>query len=243
MSKAKKILAAYNILCETRMRRHFYLRLMVILALVAAVCAVALRIYNVHENAVIASYAPSIPTVAEKLNLPGIPNAGKVSEFLYRGAQPHAVGYRELQRLGVALVIDLRSSAAAQAAEQRAVESLGMEHVSMPTNGFFGPTDNQVAAFLQLLRDNPRRKAFVHCYFGDDRTGVMIAAYRIAEQHWTADQAYNEMRVYHFHRHLILIGHYVKYFPANFAISPAFVSLRAAGPQNPQNQRSLTPSN
>jgi hypothetical protein len=54
----------------------------------------------------------------------------------------------------------------------------------------------------------------------------MIASYRIAEDHWTADQAYNEMRTFHFHRHLLLMGHYVKFFPANFALSPAFQSLR-----------------
>jgi tyrosine-protein phosphatase SIW14 len=238
-SNAKKIRRRRISLSRAAVRRRFYLRLIMILALISAACAVALRIYSVHENAVIASYAPSIPAVADKLNLPGIPNAGKVSEFLYRGAQPHAAGYRELQHLGISIVVDLRSSPEEQAAEQRAVEQLGMEHIAMPTNGFFGPTDNQVAAFLQLLRDNPKRKAFVHCYFGDDRTGVMIAAYRMVEQHWLADQAYNEMRAYHFHRHLILIGHYVKYFPANFTISPAFAALRNA----PQSQRPLTPSN
>jgi hypothetical protein len=34
------------------------------------------------------------------------------------------------------------------------------------------------------------------------------------------------MLAFHFHRHLLLMGHYVKFFPANFAISPAFQSLR-----------------
>jgi tyrosine-protein phosphatase SIW14 len=214
------------------MQRRSYLRMIAILALAALLCVFALRIYSAHENAVTASYAPMIPAVAEKLGLPGIPNAGKVSQSLYRGAQPRGAGFRELQRLGVSMVIDLRSASDEQAAEQRTVESFGMRHVGIPTNGFFGPSDKQVAAFLKLLRDNPGRKAFVHCYFGDDRTGVMVAAYRIAEQHWTADQAYNEMRVFHFHRHLIFIGHYVKFFPANFAMSPAFASLRDAAAQD-----------
>ena len=214
------------------MKPRSYLRLILILALAALLFVLALRIYSAHEDAIAASYGRTVPDLGEKLALPGVPNAGKVSEFLYRGAQPRGAGYQQLQRLGVSIVVDLRSAGSTQAAEQRAVESLGMRHVSIPTNGFFGPTDNEVATFLQLLRNNQGKKTFVHCYFGDDRTGVMVASYRMAEQHWTADQAYNEMRVFHFHRHLILMGHYVKFFPANFAIGPAFASLRPAGPQN-----------
>jgi len=208
------------------MRHRFYLRLIVILALAALFCVLALRIYSAHEDAVNASYAKSVPALAQKLAVPGIPNAGRVSDSLYRGAQPRYAGYQQLQHLGVSIIVDLRSSGSAQAAEQRAVESLGMRHVAIPTSGFFGPTDNQVATFLKLLRDNPGKKTFVHCYFGDDRTGVMVAAYRIAEQHWTVDQAYNEMRVFHFHRHLLFLGHYVKSFPASLVISPAFAPLR-----------------
>jgi tyrosine-protein phosphatase SIW14 len=207
-----------------KLRSH--LRLFVVLVVAALLCVLVLRIYSAHEDAVTASYAPTIPALAEKLALPGVPNAGKVSDSLYRGAQPRDAGYQQLQRLGVSIVIDLRSTASEQAAEQRAVESLGMQHVGIPSSGFFSPSDEQVATFLKLLRDNQGKKTFVHCYFGDDRTGVMVAAYRIAEQHWTADQAYNEMRVFHFHGYLILMGRYVKSFPANFVVSPVFAPLR-----------------
>jgi hypothetical protein len=214
------------------MKLRSYLRLALILAVAAVLCALALRIYSAHEDAIAASYGRTVPALGEKLVLPGVPNAGKVSEFLYRGAQPHREGYEQLQRLGISIVVDLRSSAATQEYEQRAVEALGMRHVAIATNGFLGPADDQVATFLTLLRENPGKKVFVHCYYGDDRTGVMVASYRMAEQHWTSDQAYNEMRVFHFHRHLILMGHYVKYFPADFAIGPVFAPLRSAGPPN-----------
>jgi tyrosine-protein phosphatase SIW14 len=212
------------------MNHRFTLLLIAALALAAVVCILALRIYSAHEDAANAPNAEAVSTFAQKLVLPGIPNAGKVSDSLYRGSQPNAAGYQQLQRLGVSIVVDLRGTAAAQAAEGRAVESLGMRQVAIPSSGFFGPSDAQVATFLKLLRDNPGKKVFVHCYFGDDRTGVMVAAYRIAEQHWAADQAYNEMRFFHFHYHLIFMGHYVKYFPANFSLSPAFAGLRDGQP-------------
>jgi protein tyrosine phosphatase (PTP) superfamily phosphohydrolase (DUF442 family) len=173
----------------------------------------------------------SVLTFGERLKIRGIPNAGKVSDTLYRGAQPRAAGYRQLKDWGVAIVVDLRNSGP-KSPEKSAVESLGMRYVPIPTSAYLGPSDNQVAKFLQLRRDNPKEKIFVHCYFGDDRTGVMIAAYRIAEQHWTADQAYNEMRFFHFHTYLLLMGHYVKSFPFNFAIDPAFSSLRNSSAAN-----------
>jgi protein tyrosine/serine phosphatase len=50
-----------------------------------------------------------------------------------------------------------------------------------------------LACFLQLIREN-RDKIFVHCRLGDYRVGMMIAAYRMAEQGWTADEAMREKK-------------------------------------------------
>jgi len=38
-----------------------------------------------------------------------------------------------------------------------------------------------------------KEKVFVHCRFGDDRTGVFVAAYRMAFDGWPAQQAMEEM--------------------------------------------------
>jgi len=45
--------------------------------------------------------APAFPPLAhgEKLHITGIPNAGKITETLYRGAQPREVGLSELKIL------------------------------------------------------------------------------------------------------------------------------------------------
>jgi tyrosine-protein phosphatase SIW14 len=183
------------------------------------------QISNAQEVAAPAPDPRSVLTFGEKLKVRGVPNAGKVGERLYRGAQPRALGYQQLKDLGVNIVVDLRNTGP-KSPERGTVETLGMRYVSIATSAFFGPTDDEVATFLKLIRDNPQQKIFVHCYFGDDRTGVMIATYRMADQHWSASQAYNEMRFFHFHTYLVLMGHYVKAFPANFEISPAFAEIR-----------------
>jgi protein tyrosine phosphatase (PTP) superfamily phosphohydrolase (DUF442 family) len=166
---------------------------------------------------------------AEKLKIEGVPNAGKINETLLRGAQPSAQGLAELKRLGVTTVVDLRGNRGPVAWERAQVESLGMRFVNIPISGWSPPTDRQVAEFLKLTKQDPAQKIFVHCYYGKDRTAVMVAAYRMAEQNWTSDQAVAEMYSFGFHYHWYPgMKSYVRRFPATLAADPIFTPLRAA---------------
>ena len=55
------------------------------------------------------------------------------------------------------------------------------------------PEDENVVKFLQVLRDPKNRPVFVHCQHGADRTGLMVAIYRIAVQGWSRQDAIQEM--------------------------------------------------
>jgi protein tyrosine phosphatase (PTP) superfamily phosphohydrolase (DUF442 family) len=216
---------------STAFKRRVVMLSIAILGAIVIFFAIGLPIYSAHKDRVVERYARRLPVKVERLSIRGVENAGKISDFLYRGAQPRGNGYDELKKLGIAIVVDLRNSKPVngengETREQIKVEAAGMRYVEIPTSAFFGPTEFQVAKFLQLLHDNGNQKIFVHCYFGDDRTGTMVATYRIAFDHWTSDEAYNEMRAYHFHKHLIAMGHFVKVFPGVFALSPFFATLR-----------------
>ena len=178
---------------------------------------------------------PSFPqsTHGQKLRINGIPNAGKITEVLYRGAQPREVGFSELKILGVATIVDLRQEDRETIAwERKHVESLGMRFVHIPVDGWSPPSDEQVAQFLFLLRDNPGKKIFVHCRFGDDRTSVFIAAYRMAMEKWSSEQATKEMYFFGFngfwHPSMKVFVHD---FPSHLTNAPAFASLSTAKPQ------------
>ena len=146
-----------------------------------------------------AAAPPSNTSFAEKISLPGVHNAGKVSEQLFRGAQPHPSNLSELKKLGITTIVDLRSESPHTRDEERSrAESLGIRFVSIPVGGFSNPTSAQLAQFFALLRESPPQKIFVHCEYGKDRTGVFIAAYRIAFDHWSADQAASEMLAFGF---------------------------------------------
>lgn len=174
---------------------------------------------------------------AEKLTVAGLPNLGKIHENLYRGGQPEggADAYRKLKAMGIEIVVNFRNDSDDVEAERAQVEALGMRFVSIPWSGFRHPDNRQVAEFLQLLRANRDKKIFVHCRRGAERTGVMVAAYRISAQGWTPEQALEEMEAFKFRgfwfRHL---KNYVRQFPKLWGSDPAFASLRAAAAGSPQ---------
>ena len=153
-----------------------------------------------------------------KISISGIPNFGQVDAHLYRGAQPEPEAYAQLKSFGIDTVVRFNPEGQNMAAEKAQVESVGMNFVTFPWSGFGEPTHEQVVSFLALLRDNPDSKVFLHCRLGADRTGVMVALYRLTFDHWNTEQALAEMYAYHYH-HLWLphLKRYVESFPAAMA--------------------------
>jgi tyrosine-protein phosphatase SIW14 len=168
----------------------------------------------------------------EKLQLPGLPNAGKISDALYRGAQPRANGFAQLKKLGVTTIVDLRSEDPGKREwERKHAEALGIRFLNIPVGGWSPPTDEQAAQFLALFRDGTHQKIFVHCHYGDDRTGVFVATYRMAYDRWPADTAIREMYFFGFHRfwHPSMES-FVHDFPAHLTTAPALRPFRATAP-------------
>lgn len=132
-----------------------------------------------------------IPARSVELSIPGIPNFHQVNPRLYRGAQPSADAWPKLATLGIKTVIDLRrESEHSIADEAKAVEAAGMRYVSFPMDGFATPTAEQMARVLGLVDTGDT--VFVHCKLGMDRTGSVVAAYRIAREGWENPRALAE---------------------------------------------------
>lgn len=146
-----------------------------------------------HTAAALLMGLLSLPTrvLAIEREVVGVDNFHKVNEKLYRGAQPSAEGWASLKKLGVHTVVDLRRPTEHSIAdEKKAVEAAGMQYVNFAMNGWDTPTAEQMAKLLPMLEaEGP---VFVHCKQGRDRTGSVIAAYRIARERWTNDKAMTE---------------------------------------------------
>lgn len=125
---------------------------------------------------------------AQKSYLEEVPNFHKVSEDLYRSAQPSAEGMQGLARLGIKTIINLRDSHSDR--DEIGDLPLGYERIEMEADD---PEDEQIIRFLQIVSNTERGPFLVHCKHGADRTGVMCAVYRIAIEGWSKQDAIEEM--------------------------------------------------
>jgi protein tyrosine phosphatase (PTP) superfamily phosphohydrolase (DUF442 family) len=109
---------------------------------------------------------------------PGLPNFHKVSDDLYRGAQPEPDGLRQLSTLGVRTIVNLRHlhSDRDEIAVANLTGRIGYERIAM------------------TAWEPSRTPVFVHCQHGADRTGMMVAMYRVVVQGWSKADAIDEMR-------------------------------------------------
>jgi tyrosine-protein phosphatase SIW14 len=179
--------------------------------------------------------AAASPAFGEKLHIAGIHNAGKISDVLYRGAQPNNQGLAELKKRGITTIVDLRAENHGRADRERAqAESLGMRFVHIPIGPWSSPTSEQVAEFLSLFRNHADEKVFVHCRFGDDRTGVFVAAYRMALEKWSPQQAMKEMYFFGFNGfwHPAMKS-FIREFPSRLNSAPPLAPLREPSSSSP----------
>lgn len=185
--------------------------------------AAAPRSESGTNDAISPAHAP-----AKKIAMDGVANAGEVTPLLYRGAQPSREGFSALAKNGIAIDVDLRFEGN-RAGEKQAAEAAGLQYVALPWSCHY-PSDATVQKFLTVIHENPDKKIFVHCQHGVDRTGMMIAAYRMAEQNWNAEEARREMIAFGFdqvHRTWCReLNSYENIFPQRFATDPIFAPLR-----------------
>jgi protein tyrosine/serine phosphatase len=136
------------------------------------------------------------PAWSAEPNVPGIPNFHQVSENIFRGGQPANSSWSSLADLGIKLVVDLRlPSEHSINREEQAVQAAGMRYVSIPMDGFAAPSDQNVSRVLALLEEsNTDGPVFVHCRRGSDRSGTVIACYRITHDHWENQKALQEAK-------------------------------------------------
>jgi tyrosine-protein phosphatase SIW14 len=125
-----------------------------------------------------------------------IKNFGRVNETYYRGSQPKRQDMQQLKRLGIKTVIDLREDKEVQASEWASGEGLQYFNIEMKPSR--AATEEQTAYFMSLVNNPANWPVYVHCKGGRHRTGALTAAYRIAHDGWTADQAFEEMKKYDF---------------------------------------------
>lgn len=138
---------------------------------------------------------PAAAAEAVAVSTSALSNFAKVSDVLYRGAQPDREGFEQLKRLGIKTIVNLRASHS----DEELIEGLGLRYYPIPVRPW-SVDDETSARFLKIMSDPSNHPVFVHCQHGADRTGAMVAVYRIYTQAWHPDDALAELPRYGFHK-------------------------------------------
>ena len=108
------------------------------------------------------------------------------------------------------------------ASEAKAVEAAGMRYVNVPMNGIVAPKDADIVKVLDLL--NGPDPVFVHCKLGKDRTGTVIACYRISHDGWKNGQALAEAKSIGLHLIEVGMKHYISSF-RGLGVTPSVATV------------------
>lgn len=76
--------------------------------------------------------------------------------------------------------------------QNKVVKATGVAWTIVPMRGSTA-TLGQLAEAADLLADPDRQPVFFHCVAGHHRTNLVLAAYRIRHEGWTADAAWDEL--------------------------------------------------
>ena len=127
---------------------------------------------------------------AQPIAVPGLPNLHRVTDNLYRSAQPTAEGMRNAEALGIKTVLSLR----AYHGDSRIVRETDLAYRRIAINTWSVAEDEIMEALASIVVNAKDGPFLVHCQHGADRTGLLIAAYRIVIQGWSKDTALDELR-------------------------------------------------
>ena len=157
--------------------KHFKILVLVSLVLFLSIPSFAEEIQNKRPE-----------TWAQPIEIEGLPNLHKVSDTLYRAAQPKKEGIAQLKALNIKTVVSLRS----YHSDENLLKGSGCGYVPIPMKTW-QPEEEDVIRFLKIVSDPAKTPVLVHCQHGADRTGTFCALYRIVVQDWTKEEAIREM--------------------------------------------------
>ena len=127
-----------------------------------------------------------------------LPNFAKVNDRLYRGAEPKKEAISELKALGIKTVIDIGNGVEDSKDERAWVEGAGMKYVNIHLHNWLKSKASDIDAILKEVESAENQPVFLHCKRGKDRTGTVVAVYRMKNDGWVPKQALDEAKKYGF---------------------------------------------
>ncbi|NVO00065.1 MAG: tyrosine-protein phosphatase [Geobacteraceae bacterium] len=182
-------------------RKIFYL-IFLLLAQATSVCAAEVTL-------------PATARISERItNLPGLSNVGRVAPGVLRGAEIDKDGYATLKATGVKTVIDMRTTAN----EKTEVEAAGMKAIAVPVEMSRNGLKEKVDKIVALMADPANQPVYLHCRHGQDRTGIVVAAFRMKQQGWSLADAEAEMQSFGFNNVWVNFKKFIRSYGKDLAL-------------------------
>ena len=144
--------------------------------------------------------------ISEKIyGLPGLGNVGRIARGFFRGDQPGRAGYDTLRDMGIKTVINLRAGQD----ERKYVEQAGMNYMEFPIDNLRTLKKSLVREIFNAIMHSSNQPVYLHCALGKDRTGLIVAFYRIEVDDWNIEEADKEMRDFGFSEALLTLRDFV----------------------------------
>ena len=128
-------------------------------------------------------------TWAQPVEAPGLPNLFRVSDDVYRSAQPESGGFASAEELGIKTILSIRLTANDAVLAESEPTNLTLIHLPLAPIYI---TVEDMAEVMQAF-DTAEKPILVHCLHGADRTGLTIALYRILYEGWSKEEAKDEL--------------------------------------------------
>ena len=125
---------------------------------------------------------------ATPIQMPGVGGFYRITDYLYRSEQPTEEGMKNLARMGIKTVINLRVFHSD--ADKIKKTGLRLEELSVKP---WHIEDEDVVSVLRIIKKRENGPFLIHCWRGADRIGLMVAMFRMVEQGWTKEEAIQEM--------------------------------------------------
>jgi tyrosine-protein phosphatase SIW14 len=144
----------------------------------------------------------------------GIENLSKASEGVFRGARPLNLDeMKSLDYMGIKSILNLQGrdlegsfgkivvlqepgeKPEMISAEKSVTETLGMQFKNIPLNSFKEVDDKEdkdIDAALEYMHESKNQPVYIHCEHGKDRTGLLVALYKVKYDGMDVDAAYSE---------------------------------------------------
>jgi tyrosine-protein phosphatase SIW14 len=140
------------------------------------------------------------------INNDSLNNFYKINDSIYRSKQPNEISFQYLNNFGMKSILNLREIHS----DGKKIKKLNLKEYRVPMNAASFNNEKIIAA-LKIMKNSPK-PLVVHCKHGSDRTGVVIAMYRIVFENWEKEKAIEELSSggYGFHTQYKNIPAYIR---------------------------------